>query len=125
MHPIRLAAAIVAITVATPAMAHPKLVASTPASQATVSNVSQANLIFSETLIAPLSGIDLTMTGMPGMTSHAPMKIAGFQTMVAPDGKTLVAAFPRILPAGTYRLDWHTGASDAHRVTGSLTFTVR
>jgi methionine-rich copper-binding protein CopC len=125
MHAIRLAAAIAAIAVATPAMAHPKLVGSTPAPQATVSNVTRASLTFSESLMAPLSGIDLEMTGMPGMANHAPMKIAGFQTTVAQDGRTLVAVFPRALPAGTYRLDWHAVASDTHRVTGSLTFTVR
>ncbi len=125
MHPIRLAAAIAAIAVAAPAVSHPKLVASTPAPQATVSNITRASLTFSETLMARLSGIDLSMTGMPGMANHAPMKIAGFQTSVAPDGKTLAATFPRALPAGTYRLDWHAVASDTHRVTGSLTFTVR
>jgi methionine-rich copper-binding protein CopC len=125
MHAIRLAATIAAVVVAAPAMAHPKLLASTPAPRATVSNVTQARLTFSETLMAPLSGIDLSMTGMPGMANHAPMKIAGLQASVAQDGKTLVAAFPRALPAGTYRLDWHAVASDTHRVTGSLTFTVR
>jgi methionine-rich copper-binding protein CopC len=125
MHAIRLAVAIAAVAIATPAIAHPKLLASTPAPQATVSNVTQASLTFSETLMAPLSGIDLSMTGMPGMANHTPMKIAGFQTSVAEDGKTLVATFPRALPAGTYQLNWHAVASDTHRVTGSLTFTVR
>ena len=125
MPAIRFAATLAAIAVAVPAMAHPKLVASTPAAQATVSDVTRASLTFTEPLMAPLSGIDLSMTGMPGMANHAPMKIAGFQTSVAEDGKTLVAAFPRALPAGTYRLDWHAVATDTHRVTGSLTFTVR
>lgn len=125
MHAIRLAAAIAAVAVATPAIAHPKLLASTPAPQATVSKVTQTSLTFSETLMVPLSGIDLSMTGMPGMANHAPTKIAGFKTSVTPDGKTLVAAFPRALPAGTYRLDWHVVATDTHRATGSLTFTVR
>ena len=75
--------------------------------------------------MAPVSGIDLAMTGMPGMANHAPMKIAGFKTSVAADGKTLVAVFPRPLPAGTYKLDWHAVSTDTHRITGTLAFTVR
>ena len=52
---------------AVPAMAHPKLVSSSPAAQATVSDAKQVSLTFSETLMAPVSGADLAMTGMPGM----------------------------------------------------------
>jgi methionine-rich copper-binding protein CopC len=125
MHVFRLAAIAAVFATASPAFAHPKLLASTPAPQATVNNVTQATLSFNETLMAPLSGIDLAMTGMPGMAHHAPMKISGFQTSVGGDGKTLTATFPRPLPAGTYQLDWHAVAADTHRVTGSLTFTVR
>ncbi len=113
------------ITIAAPAIAHPKLISSTPAAQATVTNATQVSLTFSETLMAPLSGIDLAMTGMPGMANHAPMKMAGFKTSVAADGKRLVAVFPRPLPAGTYKLDWHAVSTDTHRITGTLAFTVR
>lgn len=113
------------ITIAAPAIAHPKLISSTPAAQATVTNATQVSLTFSETLMAPVSGIDLAMTGMPGMANHAPMKMAGFKTSVAADGKTLVAVFPRPLPAGTYKLDWHAVSTDTHKITGTLAFTVR
>lgn len=125
MPAVRLAAAILVIGVAGPALAHPKLLVAAPAAQATVSNVTRASLTFNEALTASLSGIDLTMTAMPGMRDHAPMKIAGFKTALGEDGKTLTAAFPRPLPAGAYRLDWHAVAADTHRITGSLTFTVR
>lgn len=108
-----------------PALAHPKLVSTTPAAGATVANATRLSLTFSEPLMAPVSGMDLVMTGMPGMAKHGPMKIAGFNTAVAADGKTLVATFPRALPAGTYRLDWHAVSTDTHRITGNLTFTVR
>ena len=118
-----IAAALVTITA--PAIAHPKLISSTPAAQATVTNATQVSLTFSETLMAPVSGIDLAMTGMPGMANHAPMKIAGFKTSVAADGKTLVAVFPRPLTAGTYKLAWHAVSTDTHRITGTLAFTVR
>lgn len=120
------AAAIAAlVAIASPALAHPKLVSSMPASQAAVSNVAQVTLVFSERLLPQMSGIDLAMTGMPGMAQHAPMKMTGFTTSLAEDGKTLIAAFPKPLPAGTYQLNWHAVSADTHRIAGSLTFTVR
>ena len=125
MHAFRLAAAATLLTLAAPAFAHPKLLAANPASGGSASNVTQALLTFSEGLMAPLSGMDLTMTAMPGMANHQPMKVGGFKTSVGGDGKTLVAAFPRALPAGTYKLDWHVVSVDTHRVAGTLTFTVR
>ena len=117
------AAAIVAT--ATPAFAHPKLVSSTPAAKSVVSNVNQVTLTFSERLIPKLSGIDLVMTGMPGMANHSPMKVTGFAIAVGADGKTLVATLPRKLPPGTYLLTWHAVSADTHRVTGTITFTVK
>jgi len=125
MHAFRLAAAAALMTMASPAFAHPKLLSATPAAGGSASHVTQASLTFSEGLMAPLSGMDLTMTAMPGMANHQPMKIAGFKTSVGGDGKTLVAAFPRALPAGTYKLNWHVVSVDTHRVTGTLSFTVR
>lgn len=113
------------VAVASPAIAHPKLVSSTPAVRSTVSNVRQVTLVFSERLMPQMSGVDLSMTGMPGMANHAPMKMTGFKTSVAEDGKTLIAAFPKPLPAGTYQLDWHAVSADTHRIAGNLTFTVR
>lgn len=107
---------------AAPALAHPKLVAATPAAKATVSNVKQLSLTFSETLVAPVSGVALTMTGM---ANHAPMKIAGIKTSVAKDGKTLVASLAKPLAPGAYKLDWHAVSTDTHRITGTLSFTVR
>jgi methionine-rich copper-binding protein CopC len=111
--------------VAAPAIAHPKLVSASPADGSTVQKPSNISLTYSERLMPQLSGIDLTMTGMPGMAGHQPMKIAGFTTSVSADGNTLVAALPRPLPAGTYTLKWHVVSTDTHRVEGSLTFTVK
>jgi methionine-rich copper-binding protein CopC len=90
-----------------------------------VAATNRLTLTFSERLMPQLSGIDLAMTGMPGMANHAPMKIGGVQTTVGEDGKTLIAALPRPLAAGTYKLDWHVVSVDTHRIAGSLTFTVR
>lgn len=124
-HVLGAAVAAMLTIVAGPAMAHPKLISSSPAAQATVSDAKQVSLTFSETLMAPVSGVDLAMTGMPGMAHHAPMKITGYQTAVAADGKTLIATFPRPLPAGTYQLDWHAVSTDTHRIAGTLAFTVK
>ncbi|MBN8812345.1 MULTISPECIES: copper homeostasis periplasmic binding protein CopC [unclassified Sphingomonas] len=119
------AVSVAIIATASPAMAHPKLVSSTPAAQSVVSNVKQITLTFSERLMPQLSGIDLSMTGMPGMANHKPMKVTGFKISVGPDGKTLVATLPKALPAGTYQIDWHAVSADTHRITGKLTFTVK
>lgn len=117
-----IAATLVAALPAT-AFAHPRLVSSTPAANATVAKPTRLVLNFSEDLVAPLSGIELTMTGMPGMANHAPMPIRGFTT--AASGKTLTVTLPRALPAGTYLLKWHVVAADQHRIENSYTFTVR
>ena len=82
-------------------------------------------LTFSEKLLAPLSGIDLTMTVMPGMADHAPMPIKGFRTAVDRDGKTLVVTLPRALPAGSYDLNWHIVGADQHKIAGKYSFSVK
>src|SRR3546814_9820308 len=74
--------AILSIGLSTPALAHPKLVSSTPAASATVGATNRLTLTFSERLMPRLSGVDLAMTGMPGMANHAPMKIGGATTAV-------------------------------------------
>lgn len=123
--PIGIAVATAIVAYASPALAHPKLVSSTPAAKSVVSNVRQLTLTFSERLIPQMSGIDLAMTGMPGMANHKPMKVTGFAISVGADGKTLLAVLPRNLPAGTYLLTWHAVSADTHRVTGTFTFTVK
>jgi len=105
------------------AMAHPKLVSTTPAAGSTVSKPTEITMTFSEALVAPLTGIELTMTSMPGMANHAPMPIKGFTTKI--DGKTLTAKMPRALPAGTYQLKWHAVAGDQHRIENSYSFMVK
>ena len=107
------------------ALAHPKVVSVEPVEGATVAKVSKVTLTFSEPLIAAMSGVDVVMTGMPGMENHAAMKLSGVRVIVGPDGKTLVANLARPLPAGSYEADWHAVSTDTHRVTGKLTFTVK
>ena len=105
------------------AFAHPKLVSASPAANTAVAKPTKLTLTFSENLIGPLSGIELVMTGMPGMANHQPMPITGFRTTVT--DKTVLLTLPRPLPAGSYQLRWHAAAADQHRAEGSYTFTVR
>lgn len=112
-----------ALAVPAVAQAHAHLVSATPAANGTVTKPTRLTLTFSEPLVAPLSGIELTMTGMPGMASHQPMPIKGFAT--AATGAKLTITMPRALPAGSYLLKWHVVTADQHRVEGQYTFTVR
>ena len=125
MRRILFTAAIALAALPSVAMAHPKLLSSTPAANATVAKPTRLTLTFSEKLLAPLSGVDLTMTGMPGMANHAPMPIKGFKTAVEGDGKTLAVTLPRALPAGSYDLNWHVVGADQHKITGKYSFSVK
>lgn len=111
------------VTVSGTALAHPRLVSSSPAANASATKPTQITLTFSETLVAPLTGIELTMTEMPGMANHGPMPVRGITPKV--DGKTVTAKLARPLSAGTYELKWHAVAADQHRIEGSYSFTVR
>jgi copper resistance protein C len=123
-----LAAALCATAVlglAPPAMALPGLVSATPAQGSTTAPVSEISITFSEPLVAAQSGVEVVMTGMPGMDHHPPMPMTGVKTSLAGDGVTLLARLGRPLPAGTYALRWHAAGGDARRASGTLTFTVK
>jgi methionine-rich copper-binding protein CopC len=107
------------------AFAHAKLVSSTPAANAKASNVRSLSLTFSEAVVEKLSGVEIVMTGMPGMADHAPMKVSGFKTALGADHKTMTITLPRALPAGTYDLKWHAVTTDTHRIEGSYSFSVK
>jgi copper resistance protein C len=124
VHPLAIAAMAGSFAFAAPAIAHPKLLSSTPAANASVPGPSDVTLTFSEKLMPRLSGMDIVMTGMPGMPNHR-MKVTGFRTAISGDGKTLVAKLPRPLAAGAYQIAWHAVSADTHRIEGTVTFTVR
>ncbi|MEJ7936085.1 copper homeostasis periplasmic binding protein CopC [Sphingobium sp. AN558] len=109
---------------ATAVQAHPKLSSATPAANAVIAAPTRIQLVFSEALVAQFSGIDLTMTEMPGM-KMGPMKMNGVKTTVAADGKTLIATLAKPLPVGTYKVDYHVVSTDTHRIQGSYTFKVQ
>lgn len=117
------AAAVLALALPGVASAHSKLVSSTPAANATVAKPTKLSLTFSETFLAPMSGAELVMTGMPGMANHEPMPIKGFKTDV--NGKTMTLTFPRALPAGSYDLKWHIVGADQHKMEGGYSFKVK
>lgn len=119
------ALAAIALMSSSAALAHAKLLASTPAADATVSNVKTLSLSFSETLVEKLSGVEIVMTGMPGMANHAPMKVAGFKSTLGGDGKVITIALPRALPAGSYDVKWHAVTADTHRIEGGYSFSVK
>ena len=112
--------AAVGLSVSAPAYAHPKLVSSTPAANASVSAPSRITLTFSEGLMPKLSGAEIVMTGMPG---HR-MAVTGFKTSVEGD-KTLVLTLAKPLMAGSYQVAWHVVSTDTHRIQGNLAFTVK
>lgn len=119
------ALAAVALMGSSAAFAHAKLLASTPAADAKASGVKTLSLTFSEALVEKLSGVEIVMTGMPGMANHAPMAVTGFKTTLAADGKGLTIALPRALPAGSYDVKYHAVTADTHRIEGSYSFSVK
>jgi copper resistance protein C len=115
---------IAALAFAGAAQAHTKLVASTPAANATVAKPTKIMLTFSEKIMPAFSGAELVMTTMPGMAMHEPMKM-GFTSAMSADGKTMTLLMKRALTTGTYKLSWHAGGADTHRMTGNFSFTVK
>jgi len=112
------------ILVASPAVAHPKLVSSSPAASATAVAPARVSLVFSERLLGNLSRAQVIMTGMPGMAHHQPMRIAG-KSAVSADGKSLTVTFAKPLTAGSYRITYRVVSADTHKVGGGVDFKVR
>ena len=115
-------AMLVAVAIPVSAIAHPRLLAANPAQNATVARPVKLSLQFSENLVAPLSGVELTMTGMPGMADHPPMAVTGVATTISQ--RVMTVTLSRPLPRGTYELKWHVVAADQHRISGSYSFSV-
>lgn len=105
--------------------AHISLVSSLPAANAVVVKPGKIILTFNEKLVAKFASATLTMTGMPGMVDHPPMKIAGFTSVLSKDSRTLTLLMKRTLVAGSYTLKWQAVGADAHRTEGSFAFTVK
>jgi len=118
------AAAVALLLMPAAASAHAKLVASTPAANATVSKVTSVTLRFNEKLVASTVKTELVMTGMPGMANHAPMKIPATSAM-GKDGKSMTLTAKRALVPGTYKVKWSAAGADTHRMGSEFSFTVK
>jgi methionine-rich copper-binding protein CopC len=119
-----IAAFAIAALIGTPAFAHSRLVTATPAPNSVGSAPSILHLQFTERLVGQFSSVSVAMTGMPGMTMNAPVKIPA-TTSLSADGKRLVVKLARPLAAGTYRVDWHVASIDTHRTQGGYAFQVK
>lgn len=119
IHMLAAAAAITAL--AGNANAHPKLVSSSPAANATVASPTHIDLRFSEQLMPNFSKGDLIMSEMPGM---AAMKMTS-KASVGADGKTLVITPKARLSKGKYVINWRVVSKDTHKLAGRYAFAVR
>jgi methionine-rich copper-binding protein CopC len=110
-------AAICAIAMPNAAIAHAKLVESTPAADAAIAAPKSIKLTFSGKIVPAFSGLKLSMgDGMVVSTS----------TSLSEDGKTLIARPTSPFMAGTWTLSWHaTAVDDGHKTEGSYSFTVK
>ncbi len=107
------------------ALAHTRLLSSTPAANAAVDAPTVIQLRFNEALIAATAKAEIAMTGMPGMANHAPTAITGFTTQLAQDRKSMTLQLARPLAKGTYRVSWSAAGTDTHRMSGNFSFTVK
>lgn len=119
-------ASLVLLSIPGAALAHTKLLSSTPAANATVpsANARSINLVFNERVIASTVKVDLVMTAMPGTRDHPPMKVA-FSSMMGKDGKSIMLMPRRALAPGTYQVTWSAAGADTHRMGSQFVFTVR
>ena len=100
------------LVLATPAIAHARLVNSDPAASARVKAPGQIKLRFSESLEPAFSSASLSDAG--GKTVPVSKSVGG-------DTITLL---PLTLKPGAYKVTWQSVGQDTHRLTGSFGFTV-
>ena len=107
---------VAALAVASPALAHTRLVGSTPAASATVKSAQTITLTFNERLVPAFSRFELSM---PAHGMAIPVA-----TTVSRDGKQIVGTLRSPLGKGAYQVDWTAAGNDGHRMTGHFAFTV-
>lgn len=102
---------------AAPLAAHPSIMKVTPTVNATVKSPADLRILFSEAVMAPLSGIALTGPGGRVVKTG--------KASTAQDGRELIVPVSGKLAPGTYHAKWHIVSSDTHRVEGHFAFTVQ
>jgi methionine-rich copper-binding protein CopC len=105
-----------ALLSATQADAHANLVSSDPAKDATVSAPKVITLHFSEALEMKVSG--LKMTDIDG-------KPVAIKAVAAADAKSLAATPAAPLAPGLYTITWTSMGDDAHKMSGTVSFSVK
>lgn len=97
------------------AFAHATLVSSDPARDAMIASPKQITLHFSEALEMKVSGLKLTTGGKPVAIKSVP----------APDAKSLAAVPVQPLTSGRYTIAWTSMGDDAHKLSGTVSFSVK
>lgn len=118
------ASAALLLALPTVAFAHIKLVSSTPTANATVAKPTQIKLNFSDKLVGSSVKTEVLMTGMPGMSNHAPMKMAHTSQM-GKDGKSMTLMLKKALVPGSYTVKWSANGADGHAMGSSFNFNVK
>jgi len=120
------AAAMLATSLASPsiALAHTRVIASTPAEGATAARPRVVTLTFSEALLPPTAAASIVMTAMHGMKNHSPMVIRNFAAAWSNSNRTMTLTLRQPLRAGTYEVRWQAAGADGHRMNGIVNFTV-
>lgn len=116
--------ALAAFTFAVGAQAHPSLVTSKPAANATVAKTGQIDLVFNEKIRPASTRIQLVMTSMPGMASHTAMPIP-VSVMMGKDGKSVMVMSKKALTPGGYEVRWMAAGDDREVVSGKFAFKVK
>ena len=113
------------LAVPSAALAHAKIVSSTPAQGSTVARPRVVTMTFSEALLPPTAGASIVMTAMPGMANHSPMVIRNFTTAWSNANRTMTLTLRQPLRTGTFETRWQAAGADGHRMKGAVTFIVR
>jgi methionine-rich copper-binding protein CopC len=124
MSPIRFAMMVAAMSglIACVAEAHPRLLGTNPAANATVPAPRSIQLRFSERLIGQFSGADVVKLAPGGRPAS---KIDTTRAKLSADGRSFTIVPSSQLLSGTYQLAWHAVSTDTHRVQGIYLFRVR
>jgi methionine-rich copper-binding protein CopC len=107
-----------ALAIASPALAHTKLVSSNPSENATLATGPRTiTLTFNERLVPAFSKFKVTMPGRSGVK----VPVA---TVVSRDGKRIVGTLASPLGRGSYKVLWTAAGTDGHKMTGEVAFQV-
>lgn len=110
-------AALAALAITGPALAHAMLESASPPVGGTVAAPSDIRITFSEGVEPKFSGVALSGPGGAVPTSKA--------SVAAGDNKTLVVHIAAKLAPGAYTVKWHVVSVDTHRTQGDFAFTVK